>query len=158
MNSIKDYPTAGMIRRFAALFYDALIILAIEMLAAGVVVAILEAGLAMGIVNYGQYADVGDFLSKHPIWSPLYTFYLAVIWIGFFAYFWTRAGQTLGMRAWKLKLISEEGPKVTLTQALIRIATSGFGLANLAVPVDPKKRAFHDIWAKTRVIVLPKAN
>ncbi|MDF4951947.1 RDD family protein, partial [Vibrio parahaemolyticus] len=42
--------------------------------------------------------------------------------------------------------------------ALIRISTSGFGLANLTVPIDPKKRGFHDIWAKTEVVVLPKAN
>lgn len=158
MNTIKDYPTAGLFRRLAALFYDALIIIAIEMLAAGLVVAILEAGVAIGIVNYGSYADVGDFLSSHPVWSPVYTFYLAFVWIGFLVFFWTRAGQTLGMRAWKLRVISEEGGNITITQALIRIATSGFGLANFTVPIDPQKRGFHDMWAKTRVIVLPKAN
>ncbi|POB66298.1 hypothetical protein CRN59_31740, partial [Vibrio vulnificus] len=45
---------------------------------------------------------------------------------------------------------------ITSTQALIRIATSAFGLANFTVPIDPKKRGFHDIWAKTEVVLLPK--
>ncbi|MGE6473350.1 hypothetical protein ACQKDM_27720, partial [Serratia proteamaculans] len=43
-------------------------------------------------------------------------------------------------------------------QALIRLFTSGFGLANLTVPFDQQKRGFQDIWAKTKVVVLPKVN
>jgi uncharacterized RDD family membrane protein YckC len=62
------------------------------------------------------------------------------------------------MRAWKLHLRSNDGRPVSVTQALIRIGTSGFGLANFTVPLDPQKRGFHDIWAKTQVVVLPKAN
>ncbi|MDF5068553.1 RDD family protein, partial [Vibrio parahaemolyticus] len=53
---------------------------------------------------------------------------------------------------------AKDGAPITVTQALIRISTSGFGLANLTVPIDPKRRGFHDIWAKTEVVVLPKAN
>jgi uncharacterized RDD family membrane protein YckC len=61
------------------------------------------------------------------------------------------------MRAWKLRVQNSDGSAISVTQALIRLATSGFGLANLCVPFDPKKRGFHDIWAKTQVVVLPKA-
>lgn len=92
-------PPAGVMRRFGALFYDALIVIAIEMLAAGVIVALLHALMALGIFNHSGYADVSDFLTNHPIWSPAYTFYLVVVWVYFFVFFWTRAGQTLGMRA-----------------------------------------------------------
>lgn len=157
MSSNSTLPPAGLFRRLGALFYDGLIILAIEMMAAGIVIAILHALMALGVFHVGQYQDVSDFLTQHPVWSPLYTFYLAAVWVYFFVYFWTKAGQTLGMRAWKLQLQNEQGGRITVTQALIRIGTSGFGLANLSVPIDPKKRGFHDIWAKTRVVVLPKA-
>ncbi|MGL6315974.1 RDD family protein [Vibrio sp. WXL103] len=155
MNTIKDYPTAGLMRRFAALFYDALIIIAIEMIAAGLIVALLMAGISLGVISYGHYIDAGDLLSNHPIWSPLFALYLATVWVGFFSFFWIKAGQTLGMRAWRLQLVNHDGGKITLTQALIRIATSAFGLANLTVPLDPQKRGFHDMWAKTKVVVLP---
>lgn len=144
-------------RRLGALFYDSLIVIAIEMLAAGIIVAVLQALMALNLINIAPYADIGDFLSNSPIWSPIFTFYLAAVWVYFFVFFWTRAGQTLGMRAWKLQVRNLDGGRITVTQALIRLATSGFGLANLAVPFDPKKRAFHDIWAKTQVVVLPKA-
>ncbi|WP_423839893.1 RDD family protein [Vibrio mytili] len=151
-------PPAGLFRRLAALVYDTLIILAIEMMAAGIVIAIVFALNAAGVLSYGEYVDAADMLSKHPVMSPLFTLYLAVVWIYFFVFFWTRAGQTLGMRAWKLQVRdAKNGAPITVTQALIRLATSGFGLANLTVPIDPKKRGFHDMWAKTEVIVLPKA-
>ncbi len=143
-------------RRLGALFYDSLIIIAIEMMAAGIVIAILHALLAMGVFSVAPYADVSDLLTNHPIWSPIYTLYLALVWVYFFVFFWTRAGQTLGMRAWKIQIRNADGSPISTTQALIRLATSGFGLANLTVPFDPQKRGFHDIWAKTQVVVLPK--
>ncbi|MDK9762101.1 RDD family protein [Vibrio sp. D420a] len=157
MTSTNTLPPAGMFRRLGALFYDALIVLAIEMMAGGVVVALLHALMAMGLFSHVGYADVSDFLTNHPVWSPAYTFYLVAVWCYFFVFFWTRAGQTLGMRAWKLRVQNSDGSAISVTQALIRLATSGFGLANLCVPFDPKKRGFHDIWAKTQVVVLPKA-
>ena len=157
MTTSTTLPPAGLFRRLAALFYDTLIILAIEMMAAGVVMAIVFALNAAGVLSYGEYVDAAEMLSKHPVMSPLFTLYLAVVWIYFFVFFWTRAGQTLGMRAWKLQVRdAKSGSPITVTQALIRLATSGFGLANLTVPIDPKKRGFHDMWAKTEVIVLPK--
>ena len=79
------------------------------MMAAGVVVAILHALMAMGLFGLDGFEDVSDFLTNHPIWSPVYTAYLAFVWIYFFVFFWTRAGQTLGMRAWKLHMRSNDG-------------------------------------------------
>ncbi|WP_237483550.1 RDD family protein [Vibrio hippocampi] len=153
----QSLPPAGLIRRLAAFVYDSFIIAAVVMMAAGVVVALLQALVASGVISYAPYTDVGDFLTSHPFWGPIYTAYLAIVWIGFLTFFWVRAGQTLGMRAWKLELQNEQGGRISTTQALIRIATSAFGLANLLVPLDPQKRGFHDIWAKTQVVVLPKA-
>lgn len=153
----QSLPPAGLFRRLGALFYDSLVVLALVMMAGGLIVAILEALVAAGLLSYGSYTDVSDLLTRHPVWSPIYTAYLALVWVYFFVYFWTKAGQTLGMRAWKLQVQNLQGGRITVTQALIRLGTSAFGLANLAVPLDTKKRGFQDIWAKTQVVVLPKA-
>ncbi|MGF1721465.1 RDD family protein [Vibrio kyushuensis] len=158
MTTANTLPPAGLMRRFGALFYDSLIVMAILMMSGGLIVAILEALVALGAVDYTPYIDASDLLGNHPIWSPIYTFYLVAIAVYFFVFFWTRAGQTLGMRAWKLQIQNEQGGAISVTQALIRLATSAFGLANLTVPFDPQKRGFQDIWAKTKVVVLPKAN
>ncbi|WP_165310216.1 RDD family protein [Vibrio ziniensis] len=149
-------PPAGFFRRLGALIYDSLIVMAILMIAGGIVVAIMEAFVAAGLMSYSPYQDASDLLTGHPIWSPVYTFYLAFAWIYFFVYFWTRAGQTLGMRAWKIIVRSTDGNRITVTQALIRLTTSCFGLGNLTVLIDPQKRSFQDMWAKTEVVVLPK--
>lgn len=154
--STSTLPPAGLFRRLGALFYDSLVVMAILMIAGGVVVAVLEALVAAGLFNYAPYQDAGDLLTRHPIWNPVYTLYLAACWLYFFVYFWTRGGQTLGMRAWKIVVRNTDGHRISTTQALIRLTTSLFGLGNLTVPLDPKKRAFQDMWANTEVVVLPK--
>jgi uncharacterized RDD family membrane protein YckC len=156
MTNTAALPTAGFFRRIAALIYDGLLIIAIEMIAAGIIIAILEALVAAGLFDYGLFADASDYLTRHPIWSTVFTLYLGSIWLGFFAYFWSKAGQTLGMRAWKLRVQNEDGTNIRVSQALIRAGTSAFGLGNLTVAIDPKKRAFQDMWASTQVVVLPK--
>jgi uncharacterized RDD family membrane protein YckC len=148
---------AGFFLRLAAWFYDFLIIVAILILGAGVLVSIGEALIKLGVVHHENYLDTADFLSHHPIASPLFTAYLALIWLGFFVFFWRR-GQTLGMRAWGLAIVDLQGGKITVTQALIRLFTSAFGLANLAALIDPQNRGFQDIWAKTYIIKVKKSS
>jgi uncharacterized RDD family membrane protein YckC len=65
----------------------------------------------------------------------LYTLRVCLLLVAlmFFAGFWTHGGQTLGMRAWRLKLISIGGDPVNWKQALWRFAAaipsvSAFGL------------------------------
>ncbi len=80
---------------------------------------------------------------------------MALIWMGFFIFFWVKAGQTVGMRAWKLRVQKKDGSRITLIQALIRFFTSLFGLANLISPITKRKRGLHDLLARTEVVVLP---
>lgn len=69
MSTQQPLPPAGLMRRLGALFYDSLIILAIEMMAAGVVIAVLHALMAMNLINIAPYVDVSDLLTNHPVWS-----------------------------------------------------------------------------------------
>lgn len=65
----QSLPPAGFFRRLGALFYDSLIILAVVMMAGGVVVAVMEALVAAGLISYAPYADASDLLGNHPFWS-----------------------------------------------------------------------------------------
>ncbi|MCV5942327.1 hypothetical protein OFN64_37205, partial [Escherichia coli] len=61
-----------------------------QAVAAGVVIAVVFALNAAGLLSYGEYVDAADMLGKHPVLSPIFTLYLAVVWIYFFVFFWTR--------------------------------------------------------------------
>ncbi|OEF28419.1 RDD family protein [Vibrio rumoiensis] len=154
MNSTNLIKPAGLFRRFAAIIYDALIIIAVEMIAVGIVVATMEALLSQGAINYGSYVDASDLLNHHPLWSIIFHAYVVFVWVGFLSYFWMK-GQTLGMRAWKLRVQNEDGRNISFVQSLIRMVMSLFGLGNLTVLFDPKKRALQDMCAKCEVVHLP---
>lgn len=135
-------PPAGLLRRLAAFVYDILLLAAILFIAA--FVALLFSG--------------GEAISPGNPWYQTYLFTLGYI---FYAWFWTRGGQTLGMRAWRLRVESMDGGPINLGQALLRfmagIATvMTAGLAMLWMLFDKDKRTLHDRFSDTRVVVLPK--
>lgn len=135
-------PPAGVFRRLAAGCYDALLLVALWMLATLVIVAL----------RGGEPVPPGN---------PGYQAALALTTLAFFVIFWMRGGQTLGMRAWRLKVERDSGGPVDLRTALLRFAAgllsilSG-GLGLLWLWVDRDGLTWHDRLAGTRVIVLPK--
>ncbi|OBU17651.1 hypothetical protein AYY19_12190 [Photobacterium aquimaris] len=145
-----QYPS--LLRRLGAWFYDMLIIVAILMVAGALAMAVVAALLHLDVLTLGNYQDASDYLMSDPTASMLYSAYLAMIIIGFYSYFWTQAGQTLGMRAWKLKLQNQDGSHIKITQALIRIATSAFGLGNL-LAFNSQRRSMQDIMAECEMVV-----
>ena len=75
----------------------------------------------------------------------------------FFGYFWTKSGQTIGMRAWRLKVQTHQGNLISWPQAIIRSISALLGLGNLVVLVDFKnKKALQDYLSKTEVVTLTK--
>lgn len=80
---------------------------------------------------------------------------------GFFAWFWVRRGQTLGMLAWHLQVRDTGGGPITLTQATLRFlaALPSFaclGLGYLWILVDPARRSWSDMLSSSRVVHVPK--
>ena len=74
---------------------------------------------------------------------------------------WTKEGQTLGMRAWRIQVRSSDGTGISLTQASIRFVFAWFswllfGLGILWCLIDRQKRSWHDIAAGTEVVTFPK--
>jgi uncharacterized RDD family membrane protein YckC len=79
-------------------------------------------------------------------------------WV-FFATFWMKGGQTLGMTAWKVKLVSNDAShsKVTLNQTILRFVVNVgivalFGIPLFLIYTDQKKLAVNDIFSKTKLI------
>jgi uncharacterized RDD family membrane protein YckC len=80
---------------------------------------------------------------------------------GFFAYFWVRRGQTLGMLAWRLQVRSNGLGRFTLTQATLRflgalVSFACLGAGYLWILIDPSRRSWSDLLSSSRVVYLAK--
>ena len=82
----KEYQSAGLFRRLAAILYDSLLIIAMWLITTLLLVAFINDGAALQ--------------------GPLFQFGLYFEACLFYSYFWRLHGQTLGMQAWKIKLVS----------------------------------------------------
>lgn len=145
--STERLPSAGVLRRLGAMFYDLLLVLAVMMVATAAFLP-LTGGEAITSDRYGA-------------WEYAYRVLLLVIVILFFGLFWTRRGQTLGMAAWRLRLEREDGLPLTWLDVFKRLAAATVSLTlafagYLWIWVDKDKLAWHDRWTRTRVVVLPK--
>lgn len=127
----------GLGRRLAACLYDALVLAAVLMVAAALWVAVTRAAAAPGS------------------W-PFRVYILAVSAI-FFTALWTR-GETLGMRAWKLRIEGHDGRPPGWRPALLRfffalLSWGALGLGYLWVLVDRDRLAWHDRLSGTRLVL-----
>ncbi len=133
----------GLLRRLAALLYDSLLVAALLMLAT---------------VPYVMLTDGAAV----PHWvRVLFQTYLLAVMFGFFSWFWLHGGQTLGMRAWRLRVVSGDGGPIRPRQALARFGWALpslllLGLGLLWVLVDKERLAWHDRLSGTRLVLLPK--
>ncbi|HZP68040.1 MAG TPA: RDD family protein [Rudaea sp.] len=81
------------------------------------------------------------------------------------AYFlvsWLRGGQTIGMRAWRLRVVRADGSPLHARDAVLRLVVAPVSLAALGlgfcwVFFDAERRAWHDLAAGTRVVRLEKS-
>jgi uncharacterized RDD family membrane protein YckC len=131
-------PYASFIRRLGALFYDSLIVLAL---------LIFSTWLLLPFTA-GEPIGPGQFF---------YQVYLLLIVDGYYVVFWVMGGQTVGMRAWKIKLVSEDGAALSWRQAIVRLLwavltllPAGIGL--WAALFDTEGRAWYDRLAGTKMV------
>ena len=146
-------PRAGFARRIGALIYDWMLLVGLLMVAEAIAVGVVAGLAAAGLVDLTGYADVSAYLTAHRGNS----LYLTMCVIGFYGFFWCRAGQTLGMRAWRLRVQNSDGSRIRLTQAVVRACAALFGFGNLWVLFDNRKLAWQDRVADCEVVLLPKA-
>lgn len=69
-------------------------------------------------------SDNASNLNTTALQSALYKSYLFSIWFLFLAWFWTRGGQTLGLKAWKARVEKIDGSPLGLWSVLFRFLSS----------------------------------
>lgn len=138
--------SAGLFRRFMAMVYDSLLLIALF--------AIVS--LPMVLQFDGEQA-----ITSNPFMLALYRLVLLLTAFLFFGWFWTHGGQTLGMRAWRLQAVNQDGTSMDwiisgkrFLAALLSLACLGLGY--LWILFDRDKLAWHDRLSRTRIILLPK--
>jgi uncharacterized RDD family membrane protein YckC len=139
--------SAGFGRRFAALLYDS------------VLLAALLVVFTSGAVFLNHRVAVEP--STAGPWWYLYRVGLLGVVAAYYLVNWTRSGQTLGMRAWHLRAVSDSGQPLGLQAAAARFLLGVLAWAPAALGVlwlyaDPEHIALHDRLSKTRVVHLQR--
>ena len=148
---------AGFIRRLLAMVYDTLVATAVGMCAAMVMIVTLVVMLKNGALDLQGYAEPADLIQASFGYKLLIQTWVGLWIAGFFLWFWRRGGQTLGMRAWRLRIYSTVEEPMTWPRLFIRLIASLGGLGTLLVLFDFKnKQSLQDRLAKTEVLKLTK--
>jgi len=131
-------PSASLARRLAALVYDALLV--------GGLLFVFT--LVLILLRGGRAIDADT------LW---YRAILVAVAFAFCGAFWTRGGQTLGMRAWRIRVVALDGREVSWPRAALRFAASWVALLPVGLGywwalLDPERRCWHDRLSGTRVI------
>ena len=127
-------------RRLLALFYDLLLI-------AGI---LLSFTLLIVIINGGA---ISSFLGS----NLMLLSYFLISFI-FYVYFWRfNDGQTLGMQAWKIKLVADDNQAISIKSMLQRLVLgllfgSIAGLNFFVILFRSDKKSLNDIFSKTRIV------
>lgn len=143
----KNYPTASLTRRLAALMYDSLVIIALYILS--------------GFVLVGAFKLLTQQFPEDTLPNAVYYSLLFCVCFFYYNASWRRGGQTIGMKAWRIKLINEENHHIKLTQSMLRTGIGFFSLMICGAGfwwalIDKKSRSWHDMASLTRVVFIPK--
>jgi uncharacterized RDD family membrane protein YckC len=142
-----SHPPASLWLRLAAAIYDLFPLLALWMLTAALVL----------------FAVHGNVDIAHPSLGYRLALRAALVAVtaGYFVISWSRGGQTIGMRAWRLRVVGTDGSPLQWPRALLRFAIALVSLGTLGIGflwclIDRERRGWHDIGARTAVVRLPK--
>ena len=116
-----SYPRAPVWRHLLAMVYDLFLIIPLLMVTSALLVWI-----------YGPVETAAE--RAVPAWQQWVLALVALV--AFFGVFWRQQGQTLGMQAWRVKLVAQEDPsmKVTWPQVITRVVVACLPLLSALLP------------------------
>ena len=138
--TMSELVNCGLARRLAAIFYDTIVLIAIVM-AATVPVVLLAGGA----------------IEQSLVFRTAMRIYELLIGFAFFGGFWRFGGQTIGMRAWRIRVVRTDGGPCHWRDAALRylvaiLSWAVLGLGFLWSLIDGERRTWHDIASDTRLI------
>jgi len=141
MPTLEDPQTALLLRRLAALAYDGVILLGLAFFLTLVLVIFRGGAIPPGSVWYGLGLVGAGF--------------------AFFGWSWTRGGQTLGARAWNLRVETAAGKPLGWGNAALRFLAAWLlltppGLGFAWALWDRDRLCWHDRLSRTRVRYQPR--
>lgn len=136
---MSESTSCGLFRRLAAICYDSLLLLALLMIVTAALLTLT-----------GGHAIQSNNL--------LYDLCLLACSYLYFTWQWIHGGQTLGMRAWKIKVLTLDNNKLGWPRASSRFFYSLFSWAILGIGFiwslfEKDKMTLHDRLSKTKLTV-----
>ncbi len=141
---VASHQPCGLGRRLLIMAYDTIAVIALLM---GVTALLLLTPLS----NQAAMKD------------PLPTLILLLAWFLYLAWCWRKGGLTLGMRAWRVCLVTEDGAAPGWGQCLLRFVVSllsaaVFGAGFLWSLFDGRRRTWHDMASRTALVRVPHSS
>ena len=138
---MSDETSAPLARRLAALLYDALLLL----------------GLLFVFTLLLIFARGGRAIAAGTVW---YEASLIAVAFAFCGLSWTRGGQTVGMKAWRIRVVGLDASSLDWRRAALRFFASWLSLLPLGLGywwalVDRERCSWHDRLSGTRVLRAP---
>jgi|TARA_B100000959_G_scaffold45075_3_gene45642 uncharacterized RDD family membrane protein YckC len=134
---------AGRPRRFGALLYDMFMLAGVLFIAA----------LPLPVLDQFAPDEAWTIVAKRG--------YLLIACFVYLGGFWVHGGQTVGMKAWRVKVVRDDGRSLSWKDAIWRfgascLSLSAFGLGFLWALVDPTQRTWHDRLSRTHMVGCPE--
>ena len=130
-----DCPPASLFKQFAAMVYDSLLLFAILFVATSILL----------IFNQGAAIES----------NPSFNLYLVFIVFTFYAWFWNKSGQTLGMRVWNIRIVSDLGGNPGWGTSFLRLSFAVMSLLCLGLGYFWRlfrPYTWHDKLSQTRIV------
>ena len=133
-----------------AIVYDTLLVLPLIMASVAIVLGLRT--MVVGSPGEGEVVQLDAYLVRLVAVATVILFY---------CWFWIKNGQTLGMQAWRIKLVAFDGEAPGASASLLRclgalLSAGCLGLGYLWCLVDRNGRYWHDYLSRTELILLPK--
>jgi uncharacterized RDD family membrane protein YckC len=153
----QNFQRAGFFRRLAAMIYDLLVAVAVAMVAAMLMLITMLLLVENDILPMQGYNSFSELFQHNSLYQHILQAWVGIWVTGFFLWFWRNGGQTIGMRAWRLRIFSTTKQPFGYGRAMLRLLCSVGGLGTLLVLFDIKhKQSLQDRLAGTEIVYLSK--
>ncbi len=133
----------GGLRRLLCGGYDVLLLISLLFIATAVVLVPYQSITGQDLTH-----GIGQFALQ---------IYLLLIIVSYYLYFWSHGRQTLGMRAWRIQFVSQNGQHLTWRLAARRLFWSLITLAPIALlwaSITRNQYAWHDQLSRSYPILI----